>query len=859
MISERKNVPLPPRWPEWIVTRLAWNDDRGSICENLREEYALVKTSRGKKPADLWYWGQMIRSLFPSVKFLIYWRLVMFKNTLKLVLRNLVKHKGYSFINIAGLAVGLACFILISLWISFEISYDRFHENKDDLYQVIGENRLPNGDLHFFPHTPAALAQALQAERPEIRNVSRSFEWMEFLLGTEDRRFLERVRFVDPAFLQMFSLEFINGHPETALSQPHSVILTEEIAKKLFPDQEPLGQEIIVGSMGNFLVTGVIREMPANSSLPSLCLLPMEALRDIDFDIDRWSGGNFLTFVHLEKEANLDFFNAQIRDLYKKYAPNWEVSKLSLRPITRIHLYALNGGGPIVYVYIFSGLSVFILLLAIVNFTNLSTALSFLRAKEIGVRKAAGAYKQQLTKQILSESILVTLFSAGLAVLISYFSLPVLNQLTGAQIGFAFNGKTVLFLAGVVALTGVLSGIYPAFFLASMNPVRAIKGAIKPGKSSLQFRKVLIGFQFSLSIFMIIAMIGVHNQLKYLKTKDLGYSRENVVSLGLDQEISNSYRSIQAELMRNSEIISVTRSSSNMETESTTTGGPDVTWEGNSGNIEMPRTHLMRADPEFISTFQIEMLDGRFFSNEFPADLTESAVINETAMKAMDLKSPVGKRLSIWNRNFKIIGVIEDFHFYSLHDEIQPLIFVHRYAGFSYIFIRIHSQNTPKTLSFIQEKIREIVPGYVPDLKFLDDSLNNIYATEQRMAMGTRYFTFLAIFISCIGLLGLTSFSVRQRTKEIAVRKVLGASEGNIVIQLFKETLTCVIAANVVVIPISYLVLQGWYRNYAYRTTPGIGLFIITSVLTVALAFLSVGWNVLRASLADPVESLRYE
>jgi putative ABC transport system permease protein len=228
-------------------------------------------------------------------------------------------------------------------------------------------------------------------------------------------------------------------------------------------------------------------------------------------------------------------------------------------------------------------------------------------------------------------------------------------------------------------------------------------------------------------------------------------------------------------------------------------------------------------------------------------------------MKAMDLKSPVGKRLSIWNQNLRIIGVIKDFHFYSLHDEIQPLIFVHRYAGFSYIFIRIHSQNTPKTLSFIQDKIREIVPGYVPDLKFLDDSLNNIYATEQRMATGTRYFTFLAIFISCIGLLGLTSFSVRQRTKEIAVRKVLGASEGNIVLQLFKETLTCVLAADVVVIPIAYFVLQGWYRNYAYRTTLGIGLFILASVLTVVFAFLSVGWNVLKASLADPVESLRYE
>jgi putative ABC transport system permease protein len=859
MSSLREKDPNPPRLPEWIIQRLAWAEDRFSIQENFREEYMYILETKGHRSADLWYWRQLIRSIFPFVKFSIYWRFVMIKNYLKLVFRSMNKHKGYSFINIAGLAVGLACFILISLWINFEISYDRFHENRDNLYQVIGENLLPNGDLHFFPNTPAALAQALKSERPEIRNVSRSLEWLEFLLGTEEKRFLERVRFVDPAFLQMFSIEFIKGNPKTALSQPHSIILTENIAKKHFPDQDALGQEILVGQIGSFLVSGVIKEMPVNSSLRSLCLLPIEALRDINFDIDRWSGGNYHTYVHLEEEANLEFFKAQIRGIYKKYAPNWEGSKLTLRPITRIHLYGLNGGGPIVYVYIFSGLSVFVLLLAMVNFTNLSTARSALRAKEIGVRKTAGAYRQQLTKQILMESILVALFSGCLAFVIAYFLLVVLNQLTGARIDFNFNGEMALFLTGIVILTGVISGIYPAFILSSMDPVRAIKGAIKPQKNSLLFREALIVFQFSLSIFMIIAMIGVNKQLKYLKTKDLGYNQSNIISMGLDQEISRYYRTIQTEFMQNPEILSVTRSSSNMGTESTTTGGDAVTWEGKADNIEMPKTHLMRADPEFISTFQIDMLEGRFFSNEFPNDVTESAVINETAMKTMDLKSPVGKRLTVWNQNFKIIGVIEDFHFYSLHDEIQPLIFIHRFAGYSQIFIRFNSQNILETVNFIQNKIKEIVSGYIPDLKYLDDNLDNIYVTEQRMVTGIRYFTLLAICISCIGLLGLASFSVRQRTKEIAVRKVLGASEGNIVLKLFKETLICVIVANIVVYPIAYFVLQGWLQNYAYHTTLGIGIFILASVLTVALAFLSVGWNVLKASLANPVESLRYE
>lgn len=859
MSIERRKTTNPPRLPEWIIRRLAWTEDRFLILEDLQEEYKYVIDTRGARSASLWYWGQLIRSLFPFVRFSMYWRIAMFKNYLKLVLRSLNKYKGYSIINISGLAVGLACFILISLWIDFEIGYDKFHKNRENLYQIYGENSRPNGDTQCFPQTPAALSQALKSDRPEVKHASRSLEWMEFLLGTEEKRFLERVRFVDPDFLEMFSLEFIRGNPRTALSQPRSIILTENIAEKHFPDQDALGKEILMGPSGSYLVTGIIKDMPANSFLDSLCLLPIEALRDISFDIDRWSGGNYSTYIHLGEKTDLEFFKTQIRDFYEKYASNWEPTKLRIRPITQIHLHALNGGGPIVYVYIFSGLSVFILLLAMINFTNLSTARSFHRAKEIGVRKTAGAYRQQLTKQILMESMVVTLFSGCLAIVLAYLSLPLLNQLTGAQIDFNFNGQTALFLSVILLLTGIVSGIYPAFILSSMNPVRALKGALKPGKSSLIVRKVLISFQFSLSVFMIIAMVGVNKQLKFLKTKELGYIQANVLSMGLDQEISKHFPTIQAELMRNPDIISVTRSSSNMQTVSTTTGGDAVTWEGQSADIVLPKAHLMRVDPEFISTFQVDMREGRFFSDEFPADFTESAVINETAQRAMGLQSPIGKRLTVWNRNFRIIGVTKDFHFYSLHEEIRPLIFIHRYAGYQNIFIRIDSQDIPQTLSFIQDKIKEVVPGYVPNLKFLDENLQNAYMSEKRMVAGTRYFTLLAICISCVGLIGLASFSTKQRTKEIAVRKVLGASGGNIVFQLFKETLICVIVANILVCPVAYVVMEGWLRNYAYHTTLGIGIFVVSFVMTIALAFMSVGWNVFKASLANPVESLRYE
>jgi putative ABC transport system permease protein len=859
MSSKRNRDPNPPRLPEWIVQRLAWGKDRSSILDNLYEEYTYVLETRGERSADLWYWKHMMRSLFPFARFLVYWRLAMLKNYLKLVLRSIKKHKGYSFINITGLAVGLACFILISLWVNFEVSYDRFHENRENLYQIFNEIQYPNGDIHFFTNTPGALAQALKMERPEIRHVSRLVDRLEIMLGTQDQRFLENVRFVDPAFLEMFSFEFIKGNPNTALSQPHSIILTENMARKYFGRDDPLGKEVLFGSDTDLLVTGVIEEMPENSFLSSLCLVPITVAKELGWDIERWGGGNYGTYVQLEKDVDTEAFRSQIMDFYEKHSENWVPSKLSIRPITQIHLYALNGGGPIIYVYIFSGMTLFILLLAIVNFVNLSTARSVQRAKEIGVRKVVGAYRRQLSNQILMESVLITLLSGALAIVIAYALLPALNQLTDTQITFGVGGTMILSLIGIVILTGLISGIYPAFILSRLQPVRAVKGGMSPGKNSLLFQKVLIGFQFALSIFMIIAMFGVNKQLKYLNTKDLGYNRDNIISIGLAREISSQYSVVRTELMRSPEILSVTRSSSKMDKAYTTTGDDAVTWEGKSNEKQMPQTHLMRVDPEFIETFKIDMVDGRFFSHEFPVDRTESVVINETALKTMELESPLGKRISVWNRNFRIIGVIKDFHFYSLHREIQPLIFINRYAGFKEIFIRINSQNLPETLDSIKNKLKEIAPGYVPHIKFFDENLNNIYVSEQRMEKLTTYFSALAIFISCIGLLGLVSFSVRQRTKEIAIRKVLGASEGNIAGRLLNEILICVVAANVVVYPVAYFALRGWLENYAYHTTLGIGIFVLASVLTAALAILSVGWNVLKASLANPVNSLRYE
>jgi len=570
MIGKKKIK--PPELFKWLLIKTSSREEDFTISGDFEEIFRRMYREEGYIKALFWYSGEVFKIISVHIINSLFGSFAMLKNCMKIAFRNIKRYKGYSFINIAGLAIGLASAILIFLWINFELSYDRFYENSSDLYQIINEQHLPSGNNRFY-NTPGTLAQALKDARPEIRNVSRVVERVEIMLGMVNNRFLEKIRFVDPAFVEMFSMEFVQGNPETAFSQPNSIVLTENVSRKHFGEENALGKEILAGSDMSLLVTGVIKEMPVNSFLTSRCLISLTVLMDMGWDIDNWASGNFYTYVHLKKEIDTEIFNEQIRDFYKEYAPNWENSKLSVRPITQTHLHDLNGGGPIVYVYIFSGLTFFILLLAMVNFTNLSTARSVLRAKEIGVRRVVGAQKRQLTKQIFTESILVTSLSGCFAVVMAYCSLPVLNQLTEARIKFNFNGELVLFLAGVVIFTGIISGIYPAFILSSIKPVRAIKGGVKQGKSSIPFRKVLIVFQFSLSIFMIIAMTGVNKQLKYLNRKDLGYSRENVISMGLTEDIDRQYVTVHTALMQNPAILSLTRSSSTMDKKNTTTGG----------------------------------------------------------------------------------------------------------------------------------------------------------------------------------------------------------------------------------------------------------------------------------------------
>jgi ABC-type antimicrobial peptide transport system permease subunit len=535
-------------------------------------------------------------------------------------------------------------------------------------------------------------------------------------------------------------------------------------------------------------------------------------------------------------------------------------SQIDLHPITKIHLYALNGGGLISYVYIFSVLALFVLLIACINFMNLTTARSTTRAKEIGMRKVIGAYKTDLVKQFLGESILFSFIALILALSLVELFLPEFNNLTDKQLSLDFSGNWLIYLGlcGITLFTGIVSGSYPALFLSSFQPVKVFGGTLISGEKASLLRRILVVAQFTLSIFLISGSLAVSGQLDYMGSKELGYDKENILCMDMRGELRRHYQAFKNELLKNSRILSITRANTTPVYRESGAAGYEVSWEGKQTNDNFTGIKVMGVDTDYIKTFNIEMAEGRFFSESFPADQDESFVINETAAKAMGLASPVGKRFSVWDYNGKIIGVIKDFHFASLHYEIEPLVMKMGWA-LDNICIRIKPDDIPNTIHFIEDKLKEIIPDYPFEYEFLDESLNRRYRAEQRMETLSKYMTALAIFISCLGLFGLAAFTAERRTKEISIRKVFGASVSALVFLLSKEYIKWVIAANVIAWPVARVVINSWLQNFAYRIDVDILPFLTAGALALVIALLTVSFQAIKAALSNPVEALRYE
>ncbi len=783
----------------------------------------------------------------------------MLRNYLTITWRNIKRHKAYSLINIAGLAIGIACCISILLWIQDELSWDRFHKNAANIYQVSQKQY----DGHLTPVTPLPLADYLKTEFPEVVNAARFLKYNKLQLRYGEKSFSERPLIADPSIFQMLSFDFIKGDPKNAFTSQHSMVITEELALKLVGQEDALGKSIrSPENHSDYTISGVIKNVPCNSTLQFDCVLPLEiAIRGRRQD--DWGSSYLWTYVQLQKNSSYREFNQKILDIVNQRARQ-NKAKLFLQPFTQLHLRPQGTGGPIIYVHIFTAMAIFVLVIACVNFINLTTARSSERAREVGLRKVIGARRENLVKQFFGESFLFSSAAVMCALLLVALFLPTFNALSGKQFTFGQNIlndlRLILGVVGIGFFTAALSGFYPAILLSSFQPVKVLRASkIATGSSrSPILRRGLVVLQFFLSIILMIGTFIIYQQLDFIKNRELGFDKSQIVCS--DSTWGNTdLQTIKEELQKNPKVKGVTFASQKMgEWESG--AREDVKWEGRAPDLKIT-FEVIFCDYDYLDTYGMEMVQGRYFSREFPSDEVQAFILNETAVQEMGYgeRSPVGESLSFWGQyNGNVIGVIKDFHTQSLHDHIQPVIMAYNPGSLDNVSIRISSEDMPSTLKFIGEKW-QAMGGERFEYFFLDESLNQRYSTELATGSLLKYFTFLAIFISCIGLLGLVSFIAQQRTKEIGVRKILGASVFSIIKLLVNEFLLLIVLANMIAWPLAYVIVKKWLENFAYRTDIGLFFFALSGGLALMVGLLTAGLQSLKTATADPVESLRYE
>jgi len=789
---------------------------------------------------------------------------------MKIALRNIKKHKGYSFINIFGLAAGIACCILIFLWVQDEFSYDKFHDNGDNLY-LVGTHQRLGSRTATSSGTPPALGPALKEEYPEIVNSARFCNGPHALIfAYGEKRFREETEAVDSSLLEMFTFPLIQGDPESALKEPHSVVMTERMAQKYFNADDALGKIIRVENKYDFKVTGVLKNLPHNSLLQFDFLIPIQFLEEHWNDpdhLDTWYNLSFTTFVQLNEKASPEEVGRKIAGRIKQAYPKDDVTPF-LRPFTKLYLHGLEGGGRIVRVRLLSLIAIFVLLIACINFMNLTTARAGNRAKEIGMRKVTGALRRDIIMQFFGESLLMAFISLGLAVGVVLLLLPVFNTLTGKELvlDLSHNLALTLGLLGVTLLTGLIAGSYPALFMSSFQPVKIMKDASGISSKSSLFRKIMVVLQFAISITLIIQTLVVYKQLEYMRTRDLGFNREHLVYIPVNGALEQHYDAAKQELLQ---IPGITQASLTSRTPlSFGSSGTGWEWEGKSADVD-PMVRYFCCDYDFVDTFKIEMVHGRFYTPELtPAASPQSLqlVINKEFARVIGKENPVGMRLSKGPYHATIIGVIKDFNYWPLYYRSGPLIIFYKtydpapgHHFYRYIFARIRPDNIPQTISSIKEVYTKFNPEFPFTYRFLDDDYDQLYHSEEQAGAILRNFAVLAVLISCLGLFGLASFLAEQRTKEIGIRKVLGSSVHGIIMLLSKQFLKWVAVANIIALPIAWYVSYAWLRNYPYRTGTGVWVFILTACMTLVIALMTVSYQSIKAARANPVDSLKYE
>jgi len=790
----------------------------------------------------------------------------MLRNYFKVAIRNLLRQKGFSFINIVGLALGIACTTLIGMWVSDELSYDKFHQDHDRIYRITAT--LPEMKVHAAV-SPAPLALATKNELPEIEDVVRISDLKRDLMQVGDVKFEEEgVLYADSNFFRMFSFQFIKGDRERALQNPEGIVISEEMAMKYFGSVDVLEKTIKKNNKEDFTVTAVMANVPDNSHLQFDFVQPMSFLARENGDLKNhvWDNFNWFAYVKLTKKASQS--QSTVADLEKKiqaiYKKNEPIVKAAfvLQPLSKIHLYSnfladLPGHGRAQNVYIFMIVAVFILVVACLNFTNLSTARAARRAKEVGLRKVVGAIRSHLMGQFLAESLIVALLSLVLAVLMILLVLPYFNTLGGKNLALDFtNANLMAGLLGVTVVTGLLAGSYPALYLSGFVPATVLKGNFAAGASGSLFRNTMVVIQFTVSISLIVGTTIVYRQLKYIQHMNLGYDKENLLYVPMTGEMWSKYDALRAKLGSERLTSNYTFISGLPTSSSGATIG--VQWKGKDPNSQ-PLFYNTAIDENFEEVFKVTFVEGHGYGDNAKAD-SVNIIVNETALKTMDMpvESAVGTRITIWGRERTIIGVVKDFNFKPIQEPIGPM-FLDRNTWGGYAIVRTPPNELKNTIAKLEQICKEINPHYPFNYNFVDQDIANMYKAEQRLGSLFNVFAVLAIVISCLGLYGLSAYLAERRTRELGIRKVLGASGFQLVYLLSATFTRPILIATAIAVPVAWYGMGRWLEGFAYHVTIDWTVFLIAFLSALIIAWLTVSFESIKAATANPVNALRSE
>ncbi|WP_057940105.1 ABC transporter permease [Algoriphagus resistens] len=807
----------------------------------------------------------------------------MLKNYFKIAYRNLLKKKVYSFINIVGLGIGMACCVLIFMFVQDELSYDKYHEKGDRIYRVLHGELAGDGveegssteDYWVWGNAP--IGPALQLDFPEIEKVVQFSGKADILFTVGDVTQQEDgIVFMDSTVFDVFSWELVEGDPKTALVAPYSAVLNETTAKKYFGDEKALGKTLkgseVSGrsAAGDYTVTGVLKDFPSNSHLKFNTLLSRSTFKQSRPGVfDQWGYVDSYTYFLVNETFDRASFEAKIPGFLDQRNPNKEYPyTIAIEPLSDVYLKTSaqrqpGDTGSLANIYVFSIIGLFILGIAIINFMNLSTARSMERAKEVGIRKSIGADKNSLIFQFLGESLIIVLLAAVIAVILVSISLPMMNDLTGKvlEVNRILNWQTIPFFLGIIILVGLLAGSYPALVLSSFRPVMILKGINKSDARGGNLRKGLVVFQFSLSIALIAGTIIVYSQVSHLLDKDMGFDKEHmvVVDYNYDEQVNNVSSSLENELEKNPNILSVAFSRSVPGSHFPNAG---TTIEGLDGEMVERGQAIFQVGLDFIDHYGLELVAGRSYSRDYPSDSTSALVINEAAARQYGYSNPadiVGKKFDQWGRAGEVIGVVKDFNYISLHNTVEPLTLPFEAYASRYVSLKVKGENLSATLAQIESVWKELAPHRPFIYSFLDEDFNKQYEADFRFRQIFTTFSVLAILIACLGLLGLATYTAEQRTKEIGIRKVLGANIGSIVGLLSKDFIKLVLIAIVVATPLAWYAMNKWLEGFAYQVSIHWWIFLIAGALSIVVALLTISFQSIKAAMMNPVKSLKSE